>query len=87
MLRLFRKHHVRVKGALVSSATLLQMLLVKHVRVSEGVTDGAVWDLLVPHRIVKVEKDLQDPQVQPTVPTAHVPQCHISRVLEHLQGR
>jgi len=31
---------------------------------------------------------LQDPQTptHPTMPTAHVPQCHIPTALEHLQG-
>ena len=41
-------------------------------------------------RIIPVGKDLQahqaQPQPTPTVPTAHIPQCHISMVLEHLQG-
>ena len=37
---------------------------------------------------MKVGEDLSDPSVQPhpTVPTAHIPQCHIPTALEHLQG-
>ena len=39
-------------------------------------------------RITKVGKDLSDPQIQlyPMPTTDHIPQCHISMVLEHLQG-
>ena len=52
------------------------------------------YNLLFPfcpyYRIIKVGKDLSDHQVQPqpipTVPTDHVPKCHIPAVLEHLQG-
>ena len=42
------------------------------------------------HGILNVGEDLQDPQVQPqhnpTIPTDHVPKCHISTVPEHLWG-
>lgn len=37
------------------------------------------------------EKDAYDPQVQstahPPMPIEHIPQCHVSMVLEHLQGQ
>ena len=42
------------------------------------------------HGIIKVGKDLQNHLVQPSVHPPmlinHVPRCHISMVLEHLQG-
>ena len=34
------------------------------------------------HRLLQVEKGLQDPQAHPTTPTVCDPQCHISVVLE-----
>ena len=40
------------------------------------------------HGIIQAGEGFQDPQPQPTptVPTAHLHQCHISMALEHLQG-
>ena len=36
-------------------------------------------------RLEKIAQSNQQPT--PTVPTDHVPQCHIHTVLKHLQGR
>ena len=55
---------------------------------------NGVFELLVQlkrknHRIIKVRKDLRSPgstPARPTMPTDHVPRCHISMVLEHPQG-
>ena len=42
------------------------------------------------HRIIKVEKNplrsLSPTPAHPTVPPDHIPQCHISMVLQHPQG-
>ena len=42
------------------------------------------------HRVTRVGKDFSDPQAQPhptpTMLTAHIPECFIPMVLEHLQG-
>jgi len=42
---------------------------------------SAVGMLHLNHGIMKVGKDLQDPQAQaqPTIPTDHVPKCHTFR--------
>lgn len=41
--------------------------------------------------VIMTEKDAYDPQVQstahPPMPIEHIPQCHVSMVLEHLQGQ
>ena len=36
--------------------------------------------------LLRLEKTSKIPQPNPSVPTAHVPQCHIPTALEHLQG-
>ena len=42
------------------------------------------------HRItelLRLEKTSKIPQPTPTMPAPHIPQCHITMVLEHLQGQ
>jgi len=53
-----------------------------------GATVLPSWMVSEVHRIIRIGKDLQNQQVQPipSMPTDHIPQCHISTVLACLQG-